>query len=163
MIKKQNLWFITLFSLILVLSVYYLTMKDTKFEDLTILKETEKPTINTVENSYLVSLRVTDDEKLLKTMEDLQTTINNSEASVLEKNEAYETLKELNLNKGKEMELEKLIKEKFNLNSYVKIVGDKINITIASDEHSKELANNIINEVQNKYEVQKYITVKFKK
>ncbi len=163
MIKKQNLWFITLFSLILVLSVYYLTMKDTKFEDLTILKETEKPTINTVENSYLVSLRVTDDEKLLKTMEDLQTTINNSEASVLEKNEAYETLKELNLNKGKEMELEKLIKEKFNLNSYVKIVGDKINITVASDEHSKELANNIINEVQNKYEVQKYITVKFKK
>lgn len=163
MIKKQNIWFITLFSLILVLSVYYLTMKDTKFEDLTILKETDKPTINTVENSYLVSLRVTDDEKLLKTMEDLQTTINNNEASVLEKNEAYETLKELNLNKGKEMELEKLIKEKFNLNSYVKIVGDKINITIASDEHSKELANNIINEVQNKYEIQKYITVKFKK
>ena len=163
MIKKQNIWFITLFSLILVLSVYYLTMKDTKFEDLTILKETDKPTINTVENSYLVSLRVTDDEKLLKTMEDLQTTINNNDASVLEKNEAYETLKELNLNKGKEMELEKLIKEKFNLNSYVKIIGDKINITIASDEHSKELANNIINEVQNKYEIQKYITVKFKK
>jgi len=163
MIKKQNIWFITLFSLILVLSVYYLTMKDTKFEDLTILKETDKPTINTVENSYLVSLRVTDDEKLLKTMEDLQSTINNNDASVLEKNEAYETLKELNLNKGKEMELEKLIKEKFNLNSYVKIVGDKINITIASDEHSKELANNIINEVQNKYEIQKYITVKFKK
>ena len=163
MIKKQNIWFITLFSLILVLSVYYLTMKDTKFEDLSILKETDKPTINTVENSYLVSLRVTDDEKLLKTMEDLQTTINNNDASVLEKNEAYETLKELNLNKGKEMELEKLIKEKFNLNSYVKIIGDKINITIASDEHSKELANNIINEVQNKYEIQKYITVKFKK
>ena len=163
MIKKQNIWFITLFSLILVLSVYYLTMKDTKFEDLTILKETDKPTINTVENSYLVSLRVTDDEKLLKTMEDLQTTINNNDASFLEKNEAYETLKELNLNKGREMELEKLIKEKFNLNSYVKIIGDKINITIASDEHSKELANNIINEVQNKYEIQKYITVKFKK
>ena len=163
MINKKSLWFITLFSLILVLSVYYLTMKDTKFEDLTILKETDKPTINTVENSYLVSLRVTDDEKLLKTMEDLQTTINNNDASVLEKNEAYETLKELNLNKGREMELEKLIKEKFNLNSYVKIIGDKINITIASDEHSKELANNIINEVQNKYEIQKYITVKFKK
>ena len=26
MIKKQNLWFLTLFSLILVLSVYYITM-----------------------------------------------------------------------------------------------------------------------------------------
>ena len=163
MIKKQNLWFITLFSLILVLSVYYLTMKETKFDEFSLLKESEKPTINTVENSYLVSLRISDDEKLLKTMEDLQTTINNDAATTLEKNEAYETLKELNLNKGKEMELEKLIKEKFDLNSYVKIVGDKINVTIASDDHSRELANNIINEVQNKYEVQKYITIKFKK
>ncbi len=163
MIKKQNLWFITLFSLILVLSVYYLTLKDTNLDNLAILKNTDTPTINTVENSYLVSLRITDDEKLLKTMEELQTTINNEEASVLEKNEAYETLKELNLNKGREMELEKLIKEKFALDSYVKIVGDKINVTIASDEHSKELANDIINTVQNRYQVQKYITVKFKK
>ena len=96
-------------------------------------------------------------------MEELETTINNTNSTMDEKNQAYETLKELNLNKGKEMELEKMIKEKFNQESYIKINGDKINVTIASDEHSKELANNIINEVQKCYEVQKYITVKFKK
>ena len=28
MINKQNLWFVTLFSLILVLGIYYITMKD---------------------------------------------------------------------------------------------------------------------------------------
>ena len=28
MINKQNLWFISLFSLIMVLSIYYLTMSD---------------------------------------------------------------------------------------------------------------------------------------
>ena len=161
MVKKQNLWFITLFSLILVLSVYYLSMKKENLDDLTVLKDTA--TINTLDNSYLVSLRVSDDEALLKTMEELENTLNDNTKSTIEKNEAYETLKELNINKGKEMELEKLIKEKFDLNSYIKISGDKINVTIASDDHSKELANKIINEVQNKYEVQKYITVKFKK
>ncbi|MBO4245294.1 MAG: SpoIIIAH-like family protein [Bacilli bacterium] len=161
MVKKQNLWFITLFSLILVLSVYYLSMKKENLDDLTVMKDSA--TINTVENSYLVSLRVSDDEALLKTMEELEATLNDNTKSTIEKNEAYETLKELNINKGKEMELEKLIKEKFDLNSYVKISGDKINITIASDTHSKELANKIINEVQNRYEMQKYITVKFKK
>ena len=31
MIKKQNLWFLTLFSLILVLSVYYITMPSSLF------------------------------------------------------------------------------------------------------------------------------------
>ena len=161
MVKKQNLWFITLFSLILVLSVYYLSMKKENLDDLTVMKDSA--TINTVENSYLVSLRVSDDEALLKTMEELEATLNDNTKSTIEKNEAYETLKELNINKGKEMELEKLIKEKFDLNSYVKISGDKINVTIASDTHSKELANKIINEVQNRYEMQKYITVKFKK
>ena len=34
MINKQNLWFVTLFSLILVLGIYYVTMKD---ESLTVL------------------------------------------------------------------------------------------------------------------------------
>lgn len=163
MIKKQNLWFITLFSLILVLSIYYLTLKDQNLETIGLFNENTKATINTKENSYLISLRISDDEKLLKTMEELETTINNSNATTDEKNEAYETLKELNLNKGKEMELEKMIKEKFNHDSYIKINGDKINVTIAADEHSKELANNIINEVQKCYQVQKYITVKFKK
>ena len=161
MVKKQNLWFITLFSLILVLSVYYLSMKKENLDDLTVMKDSA--TINTVENSYLVSLRVSDDEALLKTMEELEATLNDNTKSTIEKNEAYETLKKLNINKGKEMELEKLIKEKFDLNSYIKINGDKINVTIASDTHSKELANKIINEVQNRYEMQKYITVKFKK
>ena len=37
----------------------------------------------------------------------------------------------------------------------------EISITIASKEHNKELANNIIREVQKLYDKQKYITVKF--
>ena len=32
MINKQSLWFVTLFSLILVLSIYYVTMSDNSLE-----------------------------------------------------------------------------------------------------------------------------------
>ena len=54
-----------------------------------------------------------------------------------------------------------MITEKFKYDSFIKIDGDAISITIASKEHSKEIANKIIREVQNLYDKQKYITIKF--
>ena len=46
MINKQNLWFLTLFSLILVLSIYYLTMPDE------VLKTVKTQDNNTKELAY---------------------------------------------------------------------------------------------------------------
>ena len=71
------------------------------------------------------------------------------------------TLKDLNYKKGKTNQIENLIKEKFNLNSCVKIEGDKINITVDDNDANTEKANNIIKAVQSIYETQMYITVKF--
>ncbi len=163
MINKQNLWFISLFSLILVLSVYYLTLKDTNLESLTTMNNETSPQMEVTESSYLVALRVESDEELLSTMNELQTVLNDTKTTLEEKNDAYETLKELNLNKGKESELEKLIKSEYQLESFIKINGDKISVTIASLDHNSELANKIINTLQKKYDKQMYITVKFKK
>ena len=45
MINKQSLWFVTLFSMILVLSIYYVTMKDdtlATIKSLDDIKETEE-------------------------------------------------------------------------------------------------------------------------
>ena len=42
MINKQGLWFLTLFSLILVLSVYYITMPNEIFKSEEIKEEVEK-------------------------------------------------------------------------------------------------------------------------
>ena len=42
MINKQGLWFLTLFSLILVLSVYYITMPNEIFKSEEIKEEAEK-------------------------------------------------------------------------------------------------------------------------
>lgn len=167
MINKQNLWFITLFSLILVLSIYYVTMIDTNETLATIsesiTKEEEKTSVEVNDSSVLVALRVAEDENVLARMEELQTILLDETATVQEKNDAYESLQALNSTKGKEQEIEQLIKEQFSLNSFVKITEDKIAITIASDEHSTKIANDIILKVQSLYENRMYITVRFQK
>ena len=104
MINKQNLWFLTLFSLILVLSVYYITMPN----DLLIAsssteikeeaKEKDNNTDTTDENTIsevdeadsLTALRVSLDEERDKEKEELKTTMTNEDATTDEKNNAYE-------------------------------------------------------------------------
>ena len=104
MINKQNLWFITLFSLILVLSIYYVTMSD---DVLTTLKEdagktAEASTVEVSSSNVLVALRVADEETVLAEMEKLQTILLDDTATLQEKNDAYDSLQALNSNKGKE-------------------------------------------------------------
>lgn len=163
MINKQNLWFITLFSLILVLSIYYVTMSD---DVLTTLKEdagktTEASTVEVSSSNVLVALRVADEETVLAEMEKLQTILLDDTATLQEKNDAYDSLQALNSNKGKEDEIESKIKEVHKLESFVKIDGDQISVVIASNEHSTEIANKIIRTVQDLFESRMYITVKF--
>ena len=91
LINKQNLWFLTLFSLILVLSIYYLTMPD---EVLQTIKNSNNDTAETVEvesNDVLAALRVEADEETLKEMNTLQEVLLNESATVEEKNDAYES------------------------------------------------------------------------
>ncbi len=164
MINKQGIWFVTLFSLILVLGIYYVTVKDSdQLFDMTTtstINETGE-VVEANESSVLVSLRVKDEEEMLKEMENLQTILLDSEASLQEKNDAYNSLQTLNVNKGKEESLEKKIKEKFNLESFIKIKNDQITVTVASKEHNNTLANNIIRAIQEEYDTKMYIVVKF--
>ncbi len=163
MINKQNLWFITLFSLILVLSIYYVTMPNNLLKDINSKKESEKTqeTVSIKENETLTALRVKDDEDVVKEMNDLQKILLDEKKTKEEKSQAYDTLKELNLNKGKEQKLEQKILQEFNLKCFIKVKNDTIKIVIASKEHDPKLANNIIRSIQKDYDKQMYITVKF--
>lgn len=164
MINKQSLWFVTLFSMILVLSIYYVTMKDdtlATIKSLDDIKETEE--VNVTSSSSLVALRVADDEEVLKEMEDLQTVLLDDSSTIEEKNNAYESLQTINTTKGKETEIEEKILKEFSLDSFVKIKNDRISITIGSNEHDTKLANKIMNTVQSMYDVKMYITIKFQK
>lgn len=165
MINKQKLWFLTLFSLILVLSIYYITMPKEVFEskkENEVNKENDnKVNIEISDSSSLDVLRVSDDEARLKEIEDLRIVLINVDSSIDEKNKAYEKLKLIEQNKGKEESLEDKIKSEFNLNSYVKINNNQIKITVVESKHNYELANNIIRSIQEEYNEKMYITVKF--
>ena len=165
MINKQKLWFLTLFSLILVLSIYYITMPKEVFEskkENEVNKENDnKVNIEISDSSSLDVLRVSDDEARIKEIEDLRIVLTNVDSSIDEKNKAYEKLKLIEQNKGKEESLEDKIKSEFNLNSYVKINNNQIKITVVESKHNYELANNIIRSIQEEYNEKMYITVKF--
>ena len=161
--NKQNLWFITLFSIILVLSIYYISMPSNILEEYTNTKnDNNDTTVNEITPSTsLVALRVASDEELLNNINNLQSTITDKEKTVAEKNNAYEELMTLNENKGLEENIESKLKEKFEYDSFVKINKDQINIVISSTKHDKLIANNIIKEVQSMFDTKKYITIKF--
>lgn len=164
MVNKKSLWFLTLFSLILVLSIYYITMPsellltgNINTDDIT------EPTIDITESSILVALRVEDDEKVSKEIQDLQVVLTNSQTSIEEKNKAYEKIRELNDIRGEEEKLESQIKQTYNFDSFIKIKGNHISVTVNSDKHDNTLANNIMRTIQANYNDSRYITVKFQK
>ncbi len=162
MINKQNLWFITLFSLIMVLSIYYLTMSEDSLSTLNVSKN-ENNTSDVVisQNETLVALKVANEEALVLKIEELQNTLLNNGATIQEKNKAYEELQNINKIESEKETIEKLMKDNFKLDSVVSIDGNKILVTIASSTHDSTLANNIIRSVQALYSNTKYITVKF--
>ena len=160
MINKQNLWFVTLFSLILVLGIYYVSMGD---ETLTALAGNNdiSEVVEVTESDVIVALQVEDDESVLEQMAEYQNILLDTSATLEEKNDAYEGLQALNNNQSECEKIEKLISKEFKYDNFVKIDGDTISIVIASSEHNTEIANKIIRAVQELYDTQKYITVKF--
>ncbi len=160
MINKQNLWFATLFSLILVLGIYYVTIADESLQLENVVDNSE-PVINIEETNSLTALRVADDEEMIKEITMYEQILLDEAATLQEKNDAYDNLQVITDIKSKKIELEKIIKEKYSLESFVKINGDQINITISGNEHDSTLANNIIRTIQENYDTQMYITIKF--
>lgn len=160
MINKQNLWFVTLFSLILVLGIYYVTMGD---ETLSVIGSTSdvSEVVEITESDVIVALQVEDDEAVLKEITEYQNTLLDDTATLEEKNDAYNALQALSSKQSECEKIKNLITENYKYDNFVKIDGDTISITIASSDHSTEIANKIIRSVQELYDTQKYVTVKF--
>lgn len=166
MINKKGVWFLTLFSLILVLSVYYITMPpELLVSNNNINKNTDEstPVVNMEESSILVALRVEADEEMDSEISELKKIVSNSESSVEEKNEAFEKIKELNSNRSTEETLENKIENEYKLQSFIKINGNNVEVIITSKDHSVELANKIMRLIQSNFDTSKNITVKFQK
>ena len=150
MINKKNLWFLTLFSLVLVLSIYYVTMPNEIFDKN--IKET------TTDNS---TTKVEDDNNVMDKINSLKEKLTSTDISTEEKNSVFEELKLLNKNSSKEETIELKIKELCNCENFVKIDGDNIRVVLDSKDSNTSSANNIMRLVQNEFEDKMYISVKY--
>ncbi len=173
-INKQSMWFLTLFSLILVLSVYYITMpnellltnngktekQNAEVED---NKKQEDAKVTIQESETLVTMRVTLEEEREKQMSELKTTLTSEKATASEKNDAYEQMKIMNEQKAKESSIEEQIKSSFSLDSFVKIDGSNVKVVVVKKDHDSNLANQIMKKVQENFSEKVYVTVKFEK
>ena len=176
MINKQNLWFLTLFSLILVLSVYYITMPNellltnnsAKTEEVANntteenTKKEDESVVKVEESEVLTSLRVNLDEERAKKKKELESLLTNTSLTTEEKNNAYNELQELSKTTAQESTIEKKLKDKYKINVFVKIDNKEITVVGNSSKHDVTLANNIMRSVQEEFKDKVYITVQFK-
>ena len=169
MINKRSLWFLTLFSLILALSVYYITMpsellmttnNNTKEEKQT---KTVSAESSDNESAELVALRVESEEQMLDEINELKTVLTNSKSSTDEKNQAFEKMQKLNQNRGQEESVEKKIQSEHKLKAFVKINGSDVSVVVDSKKHDKALANKIMRTVQSEFDTAVAVSVKFQK
>ena len=167
MIRKQNLWFLTLFSLILILGVYYVTLPNDfleKIEEQTEKKiKKEEPVVEEIKENSLVAMRVNLQEERQEAMNVLQEKLTNDKLTSEEKNNLYEELKYLNEVQGKEEKIEEQLKKEYKLDCFIQMNNNDISAICVSKEHDATLANNIMRLIQKNYETKKNITVKFQK
>ena len=136
MIKKKNLWFLTLFSLVLVLSVYYVTMPNELLVANNSSNTVKEEKVLIDEANIIETLKSEDNNNTLEEINKLKTTIADSKTSAEDRNKAFDELKLLNQISSKEELLEEKIKNTHNLDSFIKIDGDQVRVVIDSDELS---------------------------
>ena len=162
MINKQSMWFLTLFSLVLILGVYYVTMPNDLLKGKITGEDIKKEVnVNVTEGDALIAMRANRDERVALEVDKLEEILTNESTTPEDKNKAFEELKLLNINVSKESSLEEKIETKFGIKSYIEINKDNIKVVISSKEHDASLANNIMRCIQEEYKEKMYITVEF--
>lgn len=167
MINKQGLIFLTLTSLILVLSVYYVTMPSELLlttnsmyvgnDEVKVNKEEVK-----IDNTTtIMAMKNIHSDEIKEKVKELNNKLTNKELSFEEKNNVYEEIKVIKNIEAMEEDIELIIKSEHKLDSFVKVNDDIIEITINSKNHDKALVAKIISSVEKKYK-NMYVSVSFK-
>lgn len=191
LLKKQTVWLLTMVSLVVVLSVYYITNPDQKGTQLTSIgnkdaKQSEatntdkktatssnKSNTDTKANGAVISSVSSDDAFEAKRLEmadartmkkeELETILTKAEYPESKRVEAYEQMKELDDLAQKEYTLETLIKAKGSYDDVlVRADEKKVLITVKAKEKSSAEANKIIKIVEKELGTLEGIAVEFK-
>ncbi len=191
LLKKQTVWLLTMLSLVVVLSVYYITtpennpndvameqdeQKDNEKENENVETSTENKdgasvTVEEDEDGNVISsvssddmfaaLRLEIDEHRSKIRSNLEAQAASTELTADQKLKAYDELKKLEDIESKEKIIEMLIKGNNYEDALVRVEGDKIKITVKSKESSKQQANEILRLVRSELGELQNVAVEF--
>ncbi|WP_409301601.1 SpoIIIAH-like family protein [Peribacillus sp. SCS-155] len=183
LLKKQTVWLLTMLSLVVVLSVYYLTTPEQKPGDLAATDQKEDTqevkqesgkaeTAKTKKGASVVTKAAGDDDAFEalrmeitdsreKLREELNMALANTELSAEERNKAMDSLEELNKVDEKEGILETLIGTMDYDAALVRIDGDNVNIMVKADKPNQKAADDIIQLVSKEFDQLPNIAVEF--
>lgn len=161
MINKKNLWFLTLFSLVLVLSIYYVTMPNEIFDNELTSDNLDEVNTEINETTIIASLKVEDDIEIQEKINNLKGKLTDTSVSTEDKNTYFEELKLINKNSSKEETIETKIKELCSCDNFVKIDGDNVRVVLDSDDSNTSKANEVMRLVQSEFDNKMYISVKY--
>jgi stage III sporulation protein AH len=181
LLKKQTVWLLTMLSLVVVLSVYYITSPEQKSNELAAVKQEEKADqkeketktdTETKEGDTVISqvagdeefealrLKLQDERSELK--EQLNAVVATTDLPAAERSEAVDQMKKLNEIAQKEEMLETLIKARDYEDVLVRADGSTVKIIVKSKkESSKSEANAIIQMVKKEIGETNFVAVEF--
>ncbi|GER66139.1 stage III sporulation protein AH [Weizmannia acidilactici] len=159
LLKKQTVWLLTMLSLVVVLSVYYVTA-DPKTTNQVVQQNKEKETSSSKENAsssqkiklttkpasdeVFEALRLERQDELSKKQEELTNKLASTDLTPEEKSKAMDEMKKLTETANKEQVLESLIKAKGYEDALVQADSDEVIVTVKSKKHDKAAANEIV-------------------
>jgi stage III sporulation protein AH len=179
LLKKQTVWLLTMLSLVVVLSVYYITSPEQKGNDITAVQQKSKDqlankqstqktadksgktVVSQVSDDTFDAVRLQLEDQRSQEKEDLQTKLASTDLPADQRSEAYDQMQKLNETAQKEEVLETLIKTLGYDDALVRADGDKVNITVKSKkQHSASAANDIIQLVKKEIDTN-FVAVEF--
>ncbi|MDM5229221.1 SpoIIIAH-like family protein [Cytobacillus sp. NJ13] len=174
LLKKQTVWLLTMLSLVVVLSVYYVTSPEQKGSDLAAIEEKAEGEMesvesedgkaiitNTASDEMFETLRLQLDDERSRMKEDLTEVLGQTDLPAEERMKAKDQIDELNEIAQKEAMLETLIRAMDYEDVLVRADGKKVQITVKAKDHSASAANNIIQEVRNEIGQLEAVAVEF--
>lgn len=188
LLKKQTVWLLTMLSLVVVLSVYYLTAPEENAADLTSTeeqkeskteseieskdekeKDKEKETSTDESGSSVTiasgdefeALRMQIEDERAKLNEELTVKMGDTDLSAEERDEAYAKIEQLSETKVKENIIENLIVAMDYNAALVRVDGTDVKVSVKADKQTKTEANNIIRLVRKEVENAQNVVVNF--
>jgi stage III sporulation protein AH len=178
LLKKQTVWLLTMLSLVVVLSVYYITSPEQKSNDLAAVQQkgkdqnqgktkteakVDKTIVSTVAgDDAFEELRMKLDDLRSQQKEDLTTELASTDIPAVERSKVKDQMDKLNQTAQKEEILETLIKTMGYEDALVRADGEQVRVTVKSKKKpSATEANKIILQVKKEIGETNYVAVEF--